>query len=86
MGSSALGKRNVPAEQIGTQVGQELVNTLRSGACVDQYCQDQIIIFMALAAGLSEVKVGKITQHTETAIYIAEKLTKVITLHCFEKF
>lgn len=32
---------------------------------------------MALASGKSIVKCGPITEHTKTAIYIAEKLTKV---------
>lgn len=32
---------------------------------------------MALAKGVSSIRVGEITMHTRTAIYIAEKLTKV---------
>ena len=39
----------------------------------------QLIIFMALANGISRVKTGPITLHTETAIHFAEKLTKVST-------
>lgn len=31
---------------------------------------------MALADGISKVKVGELTMHTNTAIYITEKLTK----------
>lgn len=31
---------------------------------------------MALAEGKSKIKVGPITSHTETAIYISELLTK----------
>lgn len=37
---------------------------------------------MALANGKSIVKCGPMTQHTETAIFIAEKLTNVSTGHC----
>lgn len=42
-------------------------------------CIRQIIILMALAEGKSIVKCGPMTQHTETAIFIAEKLTNVST-------
>ena len=35
-----------------------------------------MIIFMALAAGSSTLVTGPITLHTETAIHIAEKMTK----------
>lgn len=75
IGSSGLGKRSMTPEDTGRTVGQELVNNLLEGCCVDNYAQDQIIIFMALANGTSSVRIGKITQHTETAIYITEKLT-----------
>ena len=37
----------------------------------------QLIIFMALANGVSRVKSGPITLHTQTAIHFAEQLTKV---------
>ena len=37
--------------------------------------QDQIIIFMALAKGESQILSGPLTLHTETAIHIAQELT-----------
>ena len=37
--------------------------------------QDQMIIFMALAAGDSALCTGPLTLHTESAIHIAEQLT-----------
>lgn len=75
IGSSGLGKRSITPEDTGTTAGQELVNNLLEGACVDNHAQDQIVIFMALANGTSSVRIGKMTQHTETAIYIVEKMT-----------
>jgi len=39
-----------------------------------QRCQDQVIIFMALAAGSSKVLTGELTLHTRTAIHVAELL------------
>ncbi len=37
--------------------------------------QDQMIIFMALAKGVSRILTGPLSLHTETAIHIATELT-----------
>lgn len=39
----------MPAEAIGQRAAEELMDALASGACTDQWLQDQLIIFMALA-------------------------------------
>lgn len=44
---------------------------------MDEYVQDHIIVFMALANGLSKIRVGEITMHTKTAIYVVEQMTNV---------
>jgi RNA 3'-terminal phosphate cyclase len=46
---AGLGERGVPAEAIGERAGTELMDALASGACTDEWLQDQLIIFMALA-------------------------------------
>lgn len=76
LGSSALGRREQQPIQTGLQAAGELIETANTGACVDDHCQDQIILFMALANGISEVKVGKITEHTHSAIHVCETLTE----------
>jgi len=45
------------------------------GGCVDEFMQDQLIIFMALAQGKSEYASSEPSLHTQTAISIAEQLT-----------
>ncbi|XP_065207008.1 RNA 3'-terminal phosphate cyclase [Planococcus citri] len=76
VGSSALGSRGLSPNQVGLKAANELADTLQQESCVDSHAQDQIIILMALANGKSVVKCGPITEHTKTAIYIAETLTK----------
>lgn len=57
----------------GIFAANEALEPFLNGACVDYYAQDQIIIFMALAKGISRVKIeNKITSHTKTAMKIAE--------------
>ncbi|CAF2093763.1 unnamed protein product [Rotaria magnacalcarata] len=77
LAASALGKRGVPAYDVGTQAAQDLLDDLSYQACVDRHLQDQLIILMALAKGHSKVRCGPLSDHTKTAIYIAELLTKV---------
>lgn len=75
-GESANGERGVPSEETGKNVGKGLVKALRSGGCVDDYLQDQVVIFMALAKGKSAIRTGPLTLHTSTAIHIAQLITK----------
>jgi len=70
-----LAERRLRAEQVGERAAQSLCNAILSGACVDEYLQDQIVVYMALAQGVSKVRVGEISQHTETAMHFAEKMT-----------
>ncbi|XP_044264550.1 RNA 3'-terminal phosphate cyclase [Tribolium madens] len=75
LGGSALGKRGENAEETGKRAAMQLAKSIEEGACVDEHTQDQIIVFMALAQGVSSVKVGEITMHTKTAIFVSEELT-----------
>ncbi|KAE8743573.1 hypothetical protein FOCC_FOCC010820 [Frankliniella occidentalis] len=77
LGGSSLGKRNLNVHEVSSQAVKELIDALKSGACVDTHSQDQVIILMALAAGKSSIMCGPITLHTKTAIHIAQILTKV---------
>lgn len=73
-GGSALGSRKVPPQETGIEAAKELCSTLEDGGCVDEYLQDQLIIYMALASGTSRVLTGSLTMHTQSAIDIAKKL------------
>uniref|UniRef100_A0A8C0XAG2 RNA 3'-terminal phosphate cyclase n=1 Tax=Castor canadensis TaxID=51338 RepID=A0A8C0XAG2_CASCN len=74
---SSLGKRGVSADKVGIEAAEMLLANLRHGGTVDEYLQDQLIIFMALANGVSRIKTGPVTLHTQTAIHFAEQLAKV---------
>lgn len=83
LGGSALGCKKWNNFETGKKAAEELLNSVSVRACVDQYVQDQIIIFMALAKGKSVIKTSPITLHTETAIFIAELFTDVSFLSFF---
>ncbi|ELT99109.1 hypothetical protein CAPTEDRAFT_183136 [Capitella teleta] len=76
LAGSALGKRGLPAENVGQTAAEMLLQNLQHEACVDEYLQDQLILLMALAKGQSMLKCGPISMHTQTAIHTAQLLTE----------
>lgn len=42
--------------------------------CVDEYTLDHLIIFLALAKGTSKIRTNYISKHTETALYLVNKI------------
>jgi len=75
LAGSAIGEKGKKAEDVGIEAATHLVQDIKHGGCVDEYLQDQIIIFMALADGVSRIKVGPISTHTSTSIHFTELLT-----------
>ncbi|BDZ71773.1 alanine acetyltransferase [Methanobacterium petrolearium] len=74
VGASSLGKPGKPAEIVGREAATEILSYLSRGAALDQYMGDQIIPYMAIS-GSSSVKISRLTNHTLTNIYAAEKFT-----------
>lgn len=64
-------------DKVATVVIKALEQELNRGGCVDEYMQDQLIVFQALAEGISTVDSGKdghATLHTQTARWVAEQV------------
>ncbi|KZT62757.1 RNA 3'-terminal phosphate cyclase [Calocera cornea HHB12733] len=75
LAGSALGVKGKGPKEVGEEAARELGRNLREGGCVDEFMQDQMIIFLALADGRSTVRTGPLTLHTRTAIWVAEQMT-----------
>lgn len=71
LGSDQLGKRGVPAEQVGKEAGQKLAAAIESGACVDAHLADNLIPFLGIFGG--KMRVETITEHTRTNIVVMEQ-------------
>jgi RNA 3'-terminal phosphate cyclase (ATP) len=71
LGADGAGARGRPAEQIGRTVAQELVDTIGSGATVDRFTADQLVVFAALARGDSEFRSPRVTEHVHSAAWLA---------------
>ncbi|MEM7815746.1 MAG: RNA 3'-terminal phosphate cyclase [Candidatus Aenigmatarchaeota archaeon] len=77
MGASSVGERGKTAEKVGEEAARLLKRQMESGACLDEWMADQILPYMALARGKSEVSVAKITQHAKTNISVIERFLEV---------
>ncbi len=73
IGTDNLGKLGKKAEDVGKEAAFELLKEQRSEACLDKHLADQILPYMALAAGSSQVTVSEITNHCKTNIWVIEK-------------
>jgi len=73
-GADRSGEQRRSSEAIGAFVAETLLADLRSGATVDRYLADQLVMFAALAAGRTEYRVPLVTDHLETACWLVEEI------------
>jgi RNA 3'-phosphate cyclase len=77
LGAGSLGEIGKPAEKVGREAGEELLQYLREGTLLDPHMGDQLPPYMALAKGPSEIRVKEKTGHLETNLALLEKLLGV---------
>ena len=77
LGAGALGAPGKPAERVGKEAGKMLKREIEGRAAIDRFMGDQIIPYMGLADGTSEVTVKKLTGHILTNIHVVEKILGV---------
>ncbi len=75
MGSSAMGERGKPAERVGEEAAGAFLFEVVSGAAVDRYAGDNLILWCSLASGESNFTVSELTPHIETALELARIFT-----------
>ena len=74
---SALGERGKRAERVGEEAAGNIIKELESASTVDVYLADQLIPYIALANGKSEMRVREMTKHIETNMYVTKKFLDV---------
>ncbi len=72
LGADALGAQGKPSEVVGEEAARDLMNSLNSKSPLDKWMSDQIIPFLALANGHSEIIVEDITDHCGTNMLVTE--------------
>lgn len=75
-GGSALGKKGLPAENVGRAAAREIITELDSGAAVDVHLADQLIPYLGMA-GSGSFTVREVSEHTRTNIWVVEQFLDV---------
>ncbi|MEM3396201.1 MAG: RNA 3'-terminal phosphate cyclase [Thermoplasmata archaeon] len=73
LGSSGVGEKGVPAEQIGEECADELKRNLANECTVDSKMADQILPFLAVAEGRSEFTTKYVSLHARTVAWVIDK-------------
>lgn len=76
IGASALGAKGVRSETLGESCAEDLLETIRSGATVDEHMLDQILPYIALAGSGSKLLTEEMTGHAKTNIWVIEHFLK----------
>jgi len=72
-GFTAYGRKGLPAEHVAEAACQDLIAHHQSGAPVDPYLADQLVLPMALAEGESRLATSEVTQHLLTNVWAVRK-------------
>jgi len=75
VGGDALGERGKPAEAVGREAAEKLLDTLRTDAALDVHLADNLIPLLALVGG--NLKTARITDHIRANIYVCERFLEV---------
>lgn len=73
IGSDRAGRMGRSSEAIGKYVVQNFAEDVKTGAAVDRYIADQLIIYAGLAGGITRYSIPRITEHVETNLWLIEK-------------
>ncbi|MBI5603159.1 MAG: RNA 3'-phosphate cyclase [Deltaproteobacteria bacterium] len=80
-GFSSLGQRGKRAEQVAGEAVDSLLAFMESGASVEAHLADQLVPYLALAQGPSEILVQRISSHLKTNLWVVRQFCQVnITL------
>jgi len=74
IGADRAGEPRRTSEEIGSYVARNLIEDLATGATVDRYLADQLVFYAALADGVSEYRIPRLTEHVETNLWLAESM------------
>jgi RNA 3'-terminal phosphate cyclase (ATP) len=74
-GASALGKRGLPAEEVGRSAARDLLAYLSSGAALDAHQGDQLLVPAMLCKGDSVFTVARVTSHLVTNARVINAFT-----------
>jgi RNA 3'-terminal phosphate cyclase (ATP) len=73
LGADRAGAPRRSSEAVGQYVGRQLLQELASGATLDRYAADQVIVYAALADGESRFRIPIVTDHVQAGAWLARE-------------
>jgi RNA 3'-terminal phosphate cyclase (ATP) len=73
LGADRAGAPRRSSEAIGEYVGRHLLEELASGATLDRYAADQVIVYAALADGESRFRIPMVTEHVLASAWLVHE-------------
>ena len=77
LGFDVPGEKQKTAEMVGEEAALGFKTQIDSGATVDEFMADQILPYLALAKGKSQIKIPHLTRHAETNIWLIKQFLNV---------
>ncbi len=74
IGADGAGAPGRTSERIGRSVARRLIEDMATGASVDRFLADQLVLFAALARGHSRYRIPRITEHVETNLWLVRTI------------
>jgi len=84
LGGDSLGAKGKPAEIVGREAAQNLLEDLVTGKALDRHASDMLIPFAALADGVSVLGGAKLTLHAYTNIEVVKRLVPEASIEFVE--
>lgn len=73
LGGNGLGEKGVPAEAVGKNTVEKLMNEMNSNSTLDVHATDQFLPYMALAKGESVFYARELTNHAKTNTWLIKQ-------------
>jgi len=73
IGCDRAGRPGRSSESIGRYVAHNFAEDVRTGAAVDRYIADQLILYGGLADGSTAYSIPRVTDHVETNLWLIEE-------------
>jgi len=79
LGSTVLGEKGLPAEEIGGNAAVELISEIEAGSTLDVHAFDQLLPYMGVARerGMSSCIVRELSGHARTNIWLIKQFFNV---------
>ncbi|ALL00531.1 RNA 3'-terminal-phosphate cyclase [Pyrodictium delaneyi] len=84
LGGDSIGAKGKPAEKVGREAAEKLLEDLSAGKALDRHASDMLIPYAALACGESILGGAKLTMHAWTNVELVKRILPEARLEFIE--